>query len=88
MTLTKEWDDKVREANIALNALTGFGDKLADRIEELEPSPNTVPVNLSPDDMRLLRALASTAGTTPEDLASRYLAGRITNEARQLMGGS
>jgi len=48
----------------------------------------TITLSLSPEDMRLLRALASTAGTTPEDLASRYLAGRITVEARQLMGGS
>ena len=48
----------------------------------------TLPVALSDDDMRLLRAMASTAGTTPEDLASRFLAGRITVEARQLMGGS
>ena len=47
-----------------------------------------LPVTLSADDMRLLRAMASTAGTTPEDLASRFLAGRITVEARQLMGGS
>jgi len=44
-------------------------------------------VALSDDNMRLLRALASTAGTTPTELASRYLAGRITVEARQLMGG-
>ena len=44
-------------------------------------------VALTDDNMRLLRALASTAGTTPTKLASRYLAERITNEARQLMGG-
>jgi hypothetical protein len=44
-------------------------------------------VALTDDNMRLLRALASTAGTTPQELASRYLAGRITVEARQLMGG-
>jgi len=49
--------------------------------------PAGVPVTLSEADLRLLHALASTAGTTPEELASRYLAGRITNEARQLMGG-
>ena len=48
----------------------------------------TITLSLSPEDRRLLHALASTAGTTPEDLASRYLAGRITNEARQLVGGN
>ena len=45
-------------------------------------------VALSADDMSLLEALASTAGVRPTELASRYLAGRITVEARQLMGGS
>ena len=48
----------------------------------------TLPVTLSDDDMRLLRVMAKTADTTPEDLASRFLAGRINAEARQLMGGS
>jgi hypothetical protein len=51
-------------------------------------SIQTLLVAVSEQDMRLLRALASTAGTTPQELASRYLAGRITVEARQLMGGS
>jgi len=45
-------------------------------------------VTVADDDMRLLRAMAATAGMTPEELASRYLAGRINVEARQLMGGS
>jgi|DEB0MinimDraft_6_1074348.scaffolds.fasta_scaffold138192_1 hypothetical protein len=57
------------------------------RYQEDHP-PTGVSVPLGEADLRLLHALASTAGTTPEDLASRYLAGRITNEARQLMGGS
>ena len=52
-----------------------------------EHPPTGISVPLGEADLRLLHALASTAGTTPEDLASRYLAGRITNEARQLMGG-
>ena len=47
----------------------------------------TLPVTLSADDMTLLEALASTAGTTPDELASRFLAGRINAEARQLMRG-
>ena len=47
-----------------------------------------LPVALSADDMNLLEAMASTAGVRPTELASRYLAGRINVEARQLMGGS
>ena len=47
----------------------------------------TLPVTLSADDMRLLRALASTAGSTPEEVAARFLAARINVEAAQLMRG-
>jgi len=48
----------------------------------------TLLVTLSADDMRLLRALAATAGSTPEEVAARFLAARINVEAAQLMGGS
>jgi hypothetical protein len=88
MTLVENWDKKTKAIQDALNELIMTGDGLADRVEDLQLLPNTVPVTLSRDDLKLLRAMASTAGTTPQKLAARYLAGRITVEARQLMGGS
>ena len=47
----------------------------------------TLPVTLSADDMRLLRALAATAGATPAEVAARFLSARINVEAGQLMRG-